>query len=85
MVVPPPPPPPSLIANAFRSLSLLALSVAFGRPATTNTRALPRTRDGHSPLHIFVDAVAAVAAVAAAAAAAVATMMAVDCRDRTVG
>ena len=38
------PPLPSLIADAFASLSLLALLVAFGRPETTNARALPRTR-----------------------------------------
>ena len=43
MAVPHPPPLPSLIADTFASLSLLALSVAFGRPETTNTRALPRT------------------------------------------
>ena len=39
-----PSPPASLIADAFASLSLLALLVAFGRPETTNARALPRTR-----------------------------------------
>ena len=44
MAVPPPHPLPSLIADAFAALSLLALSVAFGRPETTNARALPRTR-----------------------------------------
>jgi 1-acyl-sn-glycerol-3-phosphate acyltransferase len=44
MAVPPPPPLLSLIADAFVSLSLLALLVAFGRPETTNARALPRTR-----------------------------------------
>ncbi len=38
------PPLPSLIADAFASLSLLALSVAFGRPETNNARALQRTR-----------------------------------------
>ena len=38
MAVSPPPPLPSLIADAFVSLSLLALSV--GRPETTNARAL---------------------------------------------
>ena len=35
---------PSLIADVLASLSLLALLVAFGRPETTNARALPRTR-----------------------------------------
>ena len=44
MAVPPPPPLPFLIADAFACLSLLALSVAFGRPETTNARALPGTR-----------------------------------------
>ena len=44
MAVPHPPPLPSLIADTFASLSLLALSVAFGCPETTNARALPRTR-----------------------------------------
>ena len=44
MTVPPPPPLSSLIADGFVSLSLLALSVAFGRLETTNARALLRTR-----------------------------------------
>ena len=52
--MPPPPPLPSLIADTFASLSLLALSVAFGRPETTNARALPRT-------HVVVVVVVAVA------------------------
>ena len=48
------PPLPSLITNAFASLSLLALSVAFGRSDMTNTRALLRT-------HVVVIVVVAVA------------------------
>ena len=54
MAVPPPPPLPSLIADAFASLSLLALSVSFVRPETTNAWALPRT-------HVVVIIVVAVA------------------------
>ena len=43
MAVPPPPPLTSLIADVFASFSLLALSVAFDHPETTNAWALPRT------------------------------------------
>jgi hypothetical protein len=45
MAVPPPPPPPSLLANALASLSLPALSLAFGLPLLAFSRLNTATCD----------------------------------------
>ncbi len=45
MAVQPPPPPPSLLANALASLSLPALSLAFGLPLLAFSRLNTATCD----------------------------------------